>query len=63
MYSVFGRKKRFSRGSFIPFIQKDKLGFVGILMERANCKACVGVGEIPLLGEMSRSDKGVMAQP
>ncbi len=23
----------------------------------------VGVGEIPLLGEMSRSDKGVMAQP
>ena len=28
-----------------------------------NDNACVGVGEIPLLGEMSRSDKGVMAQP
>ena len=26
-----------------------------------NDNACVGVGEIPLLGEMSRSDKGVMA--
>ena len=25
--------------------------------------SCVGGGEIPLLGEMSRSDKGVMAQP
>ena len=28
-----------------------------------NSISCVGVGEIPLLGEMSRSDKGVMAQP
>ncbi len=25
--------------------------------------SCVGGGEIPLLGEMSRSDKGVMAKP
>ena len=36
-----------------------KLGFVG----QTHSISRVGVGEIPLLGEMSRSDKGVMAQP
>ena len=38
---------------------KYKLGFEG----QTHSISCVGVGEIPLLGEMSRSDKGVMAQP
>ena len=38
-----------------------KLGFVGVFTERSNCNASVGGDEIPLLGEMSRSDKGVMA--
>ena len=44
-----------------PWLQKGevKLGFVGVNA----FISCVGVGEIPLLGEMSRSDKGVMAQP
>ena len=46
----------FVRLEILRFVQDDKLGVVG-----ANCISCVGVGEIPLLGEMSRSDKGVMA--
>ena len=57
----------------LRFAQDDKLGFVGVINGTGKMQCVrrgrrlgapiVGVGEIPLLGEMSRSDKGVMAQP
>lgn len=59
-----GEESRFAQVYFVlseilRFAQDDKFGFVG----QTHSISCVGVGEIPLLGEMSRSDKGVMAQP
>ena len=43
------------------FAVNSETGTDGSLHTKNN--ASVGGGEIPLLGEMSRSDKGVMAQP
>ena len=48
-----------SEGS--PIAQNKNMRNEILRLTAQNDNACVGVGEIPLLGEMSRSDKGVMA--